>query len=38
MPVPPTVEELLAAEACREAARRYCRGVDRLDPDEMRSA
>ncbi len=33
-----TVEQLLAIEACREAARRYSRGVDRLDRDEMRSA
>ena len=38
MPVPLTPEELCAVEACREAARRYCRGVDRLDPDCMKSA
>lgn len=38
MPVPLTLAQLSAAEACREAARRYCRGVDRLDPDCMRSA
>jgi SnoaL-like domain len=34
----PTLETLLAVEACREAARRYSHGVDRLDPDTMRSA
>lgn len=34
----PTVEQLLAIEACREAARRYCYGVDRLDPETMKSA
>ncbi|MEM7094560.1 MAG: nuclear transport factor 2 family protein [Actinomycetota bacterium] len=38
MPVPLTPDQLAAVEACRDAARRYCRGVDRLDPDEMRSA
>ncbi|MGI9643804.1 MAG: nuclear transport factor 2 family protein [Ilumatobacteraceae bacterium] len=38
MPTAPTAEQLADVEACREAARRYCRGVDRLDPDEMRSA
>lgn len=27
-----------AIQACKDAALRYCRGVDRLDPDEMRSA
>lgn len=32
------VEELVAREAIRAVAQRYCRGVDRLDPDEMRSA
>lgn len=32
------VEQLLAVEACREAARRYSYGVDRLDPDVMKSA
>ncbi|MGI9622670.1 MAG: nuclear transport factor 2 family protein [Acidimicrobiales bacterium] len=26
------------AQACKDAALRYCRGVDRLDPDEMKSA
>jgi hypothetical protein len=34
----PTVEQLLAIEACREAARRYSYGVDRLDGDVMKSA
>lgn len=34
----PTVDQLLAVEACREAARRYSYGVDRLDPDTMKSA
>jgi hypothetical protein len=38
MPVPPTPDELCAIEACREAARRYCHGVDRLDGDWMKSA
>lgn len=38
MPVAPTPDQLAAIEACREAARRYSRGVDRLDRDEMRSA
>ena len=38
MPVPPTAEELSIIEACRQAALRYCRGVDRLDPDCMKSA
>ncbi len=33
-----TIEQLLATEACREAARRYCYGVDRLDAETMRSA
>ena len=33
-----TVDDLLAIEACREAARRYSRGIDRLDRDEMRAA
>ena len=33
-----TPDELAAIEACREAARQYCRGVDRLDPDLMRAA
>ena len=31
-------EQLADIEACREAALRYCRGVDRLDPEEMKSA
>ncbi len=34
----PTVEQLLAAEACREAARRYSYGIDRLDVDTCKSA
>jgi hypothetical protein len=34
----PTIEQLLAIEACREAARRYSYGVDRLDGDVMKSA
>ena len=34
----PTVEQLLATEACREAARRYSYGVDRLDAEVMKSA
>lgn len=38
VPVAPTPEELCAIEACRDAARRYCRGVDRLDSDSMKSA
>ena len=38
MPVPLTPEELCVVEACREAARRYSRGVDRLDADCMKSA
>lgn len=38
MPVPLTPEQLAEVEACREAARRYSRGVDRLDPDCMKSA
>lgn len=38
MPTPLTPDELCAAEACREAARRYCHGVDRLDPECMKSA
>jgi len=38
MPVAPTPDQLCAIEACREAARRYSRGVDRLDGDEMKSA
>ena len=33
-----TPEQLVDVEACREAARRYARGVDRLDRDCMRSA
>lgn len=38
MPTVPSLEQLADIEACREAARRYSRGIDRLDPDEMRSA
>ena len=34
----PTIEQLLAIEACREAARRYSYGVDRLDGEVMKSA
>lgn len=34
----PTVEQLLAVEACREAARRYSYGIDHLDGDVMKSA
>ncbi len=34
----PTVDQLVAIEACREAARRYSYGVDRLDADVMKSA
>ncbi|MFK8025618.1 MAG: nuclear transport factor 2 family protein [Ilumatobacter sp.] len=34
----PTIEQLLAIEACREAARRYSYGVDRLDVEVMKSA
>ncbi|HJY93624.1 MAG TPA: nuclear transport factor 2 family protein, partial [Streptosporangiaceae bacterium] len=33
-----TVAEAAAAEAIRQAALRYCRGVDRLDAELMRSA
>lgn len=33
-----TVEQLLAIEACREAARRYSYGIDRLDVDICKSA
>lgn len=36
--VSPTIDQLIAIEACREAARRYSYGVDRLDADTMRSA
>ncbi len=38
MPTPMTPEQLCAVEACRDAARRYSRGVDRLDPECMKSA
>ena len=34
----PTIEQLLAIEACREAARRYSYGIDRLDAAAMKSA
>ncbi len=34
----PTIEQFLAIEACREAARRYSYGVDRLDAEVMKSA
>lgn len=32
------LQRLCDTEAIRAVAHRYCRGVDRLDPDEMRSA
>ena len=38
MPLPLTPEQLCDVEACREAARRYSRGVDRLDAECMKSA
>ena len=38
MPTAPNSSELGAIEACREAARQYCRGVDRLDGEVMKSA
>ena len=34
----PTADQLLVTEACREAARRYSYGIDRLDVDVMKSA
>ncbi len=34
----PSIKQLLAIEACREAARRYSYGVDRLDAVVMKSA
>jgi hypothetical protein len=34
----PTVDQVIAIEACREAARRYSYGVDRLDVEVMKSA
>jgi hypothetical protein len=34
----PTIEQLVAIEACREAARRYSAGIDRLDVEVMKSA
>ena len=33
-----TLEQLIDLENIKNVARRYCRGVDRLDPDEMKSA
>ena len=33
-----TVEQLSDLECIRQAANRYCRGVDRLDAEEMKSA
>lgn len=36
--VPPTAESLLDREAIREAMARYCRGIDRLDTDLIKSA
>jgi len=38
MPLEPTPGQLGAIEACREAARRYSHGLDRLDADWMKSA
>jgi SnoaL-like domain len=38
MPSQCTPDELCAIEACKEAARRYSHGVDRLDGDWMKSA
>lgn len=38
MPRQPSPEELCAIEACRESARRYSHGIDRLDGDCMKSA
>ena len=34
----PSEDPAAAAEAIRQAALRYCRGVDRLDAELMRSA
>ena len=34
----PTIDQLIAIEACREASRRYSYGVDRLDVAVMKSA
>ena len=36
--VPYTLEQLSDREDIRDAAMRYCRGVDRLDPECMKSA
>jgi hypothetical protein len=36
--VPYTAQQLGDLAAIRDAAQRYCHGVDRLDPDSMRSA
>ena len=33
-----TVDQLSDLESIRDVARRYCRGVDRLDLEEMKSA
>jgi hypothetical protein len=38
VPAPGSVERLVAVEEIRQAALRYCRGLDRLDVDTMRSA
>ncbi len=38
MNLTPTLDQLLAIEACREAARRYSYGIDRLDGEVMKSA
>ncbi len=36
--MPYTHDQLADMEAIRDATKRYCRGVDRLDPDEMKKA
>jgi hypothetical protein len=36
--VPYTLDQLNDIHAIQDLAKRYCRGVDRLDPEEMRSA
>ena len=33
-----TIDQLVDLESIRDVARRYCRGVDRLDIEEMKSA
>jgi hypothetical protein len=37
MPMTP-IEVLLAKDACADAAKRYCRGIDRCDADMVKSA